>query len=231
MKFGTMIYYGHDFCALKSDGEVYRIVGTTEDLPEGIGSESAVEFELSGNRAINLKPVFFGPDIKAVLRGVKKIEQFESNSFGPYIDDCEGAIRHLYIGTLNLPFNSDKSYIEQTLKEIGAMSYAHKSAHHKTKQVKFTINNKSYEFENDLIHIALSYPITRLKNQIEVDKAEAELSQYYNEIDKKYREIEAKNNKIINIQQLIYSGGYLSRLYYSNKFKDKSYDYLKMKMA
>ena len=229
--FGHMIYYSNDLCVLKSDGEVYRIEGKPEDLSDDIESESPVEFELVGNRAVNLKRVYFGPDMKAVLRGNKKIEKYKDNMFGPYIDDCEGAIRDLYIGILDLPYNADKTYIENVLQEIGATCYAPKAHNHQTHKVKLNIGSKKCEFESDLIHIGLSYPITRLKNQLEVDKAEAEFSKYYNEIDKKYREIVNKNHNIRDIQRSLYSCNVLYRLYYEYKYKDKSYDYLKFKMA
>lgn len=77
----------------------------------------------------------------------------------------------------------------------------------------------------------MSYPITRLKNQEAVDKAEADFTDYYNEIDRKYNDSANRNRNTLDIQHSLYMNGVLSRMYYAHKYKDKSYDYLKIKMA
>jgi hypothetical protein len=228
---GTVIAWDDKFIVISTGEEVYR----TENNPYGdvyvegsVSLDVSVEFEVINNRAVNIKRLFFAPDMTALRKNIHKIEVFNENEACCDEMENEGSKRYENFGRLALKLTKNPNTLDVILpvvKELGL-----NLCNHENKPIKLTVmdGNKAVDVYDHSFNVGIVSTLTRVKDSEAEKKAWAEYEQFSHDMNTRYFEMCFKHIDIVNIQKKLYFGSKLSRKYNQFKFSSAKYDNTKI---
>lgn len=223
---GSVVAWDEKFLVISTGEEVYRTEHNPSvdyDNKNGIGLEDSVEFDIANNRAVNLKKIFFAPDMNALRRSINKIEVFNQKDIPDYEQESEGAKIHDDFGDLSAKYTRNPNPLDLVLpimKELGFnLCYIYDSS----KQIATDDDKMVYVYDHSF-HVGIVATLTRVKDEDAQTQAFADYEAYKDEMNIRYLKMCSKHAGILRIQNKLYFGNKLSRKYANLKLSPEKHD-------
>lgn len=224
---GTIVAWGDKFLTISTKEEVYRTIDNPYDevvTDDGIYLDCSVEFDVVDNRAVNLKRVYFAPDMSALLINIHKIEVFNENDTYCNELESEGSLHYQIIGRVSTRLTKNKNTLDiimPVMRELGL-----NLCHREYNPLKLTVKDgeKPVEVYDHSFQVGIISTFTRVKDAETEKKAWSEYNKFSSEIHDKYFKLCFEDIEILEIQKKLYFGSSLSRKYNQFKYRNAKYD-------
>lgn len=228
---GSVIAWDDNFIVISTGEEVYR----TETNPYGdiyidgkVSMDTSVEFDVVNNRAVNIKRIFFAPDMNALRKNISKIEVFNENDIYCNEFECEGSLHYESFGRLAMKLTKNPNTLDimlPAMKKLGV-----NLCKRENRPIKLTVHDgdKAIDVYDHSFQVGIVSTLTRVKDLEAEKKAWAEYAQFSHDMNTRFFEMCFEQIELVNIQKKLYFGSRLSRKYNNFKFSSAKYDNAKL---
>jgi len=228
---GTVIAWDDKFIVISTGEEVYR----TENNPYGdvyvegsVSLDVSVEFEVINNRAVNIKRLFFAPNMAALRRDIHNVVVMDEGV--EYCNELagEGSKHYQPFGRMNTPLTRNTNTLDVILPIMKKLGANWCQREHKPIRLKVMDGDKSVDVYDYSFQGGLIATLTRVKDQEAEKKAWDEFFDLHNKLHDDFFKICFEHIETVNIQKDLYFGSKLKRKYNQFKYRSAKYDYAKI---
>lgn len=228
---GTVIAWDDKFIVISTGEEVYR----TENNPYGdvyvegsVSLDVSVEFDLVDNRAVNVKRVFFAPNMAVLRRDIHNVVVMDEGV--EYCNELagEGSKHYQPFGRMNTPLTRNTNTLDVILPIMKKLGANWCQREHKPIRLKVMDGDKSVDVYDYSFQGGLLATLTRVKDKQAEQKAWDEFFDLHNKLHDDFFKICFEHIAIVNIQKDLYFGSKLKRKYNQFKYRSTKYDYAKI---
>lgn len=228
---GTVIAWDDKFIVISTGEEVYR----TENNPYGdvyvegsVSLNVSVEFEVINNRAVNIKRLFFAPNMAALRRDIHNVVVMDEGV--EYCNELagEGSKHYQPFGRMNTPLTRNTNTLDVILPIMKKLGANWCQREHKPIRLKVMDGDKSVDVYDYSFQGGLIATLTRVKDQEAEKKAWDEFFDLHNKLHDDFFKICFEYIETVNIQKDLYFGSKLKRKYNQFKYRSAKYDYAKI---
>jgi len=224
---GTVVAWGDIFLTISTKDEVYR----TEGLPvdgDNISLDSPVEFNVVDNRAVNVKRVYFAPNMNALKRDIHNVIVIDEGV--EYCNDyaCEGAKHYQVFGRMNMPLTKNTNTLDVILPIMKKLGANWCQREHKPIKLKVMDGDKSVDVYDYSFQGGLVATLTRFKDEEAEQKAWNEFFELHSKLHSDFFKICFEHIRIVDVQKKLYFGNRLKRKYHAFKYSSPKYDNAKI---
>lgn len=228
---GEVISWQNDFIVISTGEEVYR----TENNPYGqvyvegdVSLDTSVEFDVINNRAVNVKRIFFAPNMNALRRDIHQIKMFNENDTFCNELEREGSLHYETFGRISSILTKNKNDLDvimPIMKKLGV-----NLCHRETKPITLTVmdGNQKVDVYDHCFQVGIISTLTRFNNLEASKKAWDEYEDYSAALNSHYYKMCLEYHKAVDIQKKLYFGSALKRKYNAFKYGSPKYNYLKI---
>lgn len=208
----------------------FYIKGT---VPEGISLDEPIEFDIKIENGqtipLNMKRVYFGPNMKNINKSVKCIKSYsEIENLDNEIGNYEGRLRVDRSRTIVLRLSKQencKDIIDKVVSESGCNYYMIKE----TALVgEIEENNSKLKIYQVHIEFGIYYSLTKYENVDEYYQSLEDLEKYVEDKMANVSKIESREIDIYVKQDDIYFSNPIAKIFYKLKYNFNKNEYLKI---
>jgi hypothetical protein len=224
---GTVVAWGFKFLTISTENEVYR----TEKMPpdgDDIALDHPVEFDLVDNRAVNVKRVYFAPNMAALRRDIHNVVVIKEDE--EYCNElpCEGSKHYQPFGRMHMPLTKKTNTLDvmvPIMKKLGA-NFCYPEG--KPIKLKVMDGDKSVDVYDHSFQGGLIATLTRVKDAEAEKKAWDEFMEFHSELHDSFFSLFSEHVQTVNIQKELYFGSKIKRKYNQFKYRSAKYDHAKI---
>ena len=228
---GTVIAWDDEFIVVSTGKEVYRTENNTygDVYVEGcISLDVTVEFDVIDNRAVNVKRLFFAPDMAALRRNIHNIVVLNKNEY--YCNElaCEGSKHYQPLGLMKIALTKNTNTLDVILPIMKKLGINFCTIEDKPIKLKAIDGDKSVDVYEHSFYGGLIATLTRFKDIESEKKAWAEFMDFHSECGNEFDSLYSEHIRTLNIQKELYFRDDFKRKWNKFKYKSAKYDYAKI---
>jgi hypothetical protein len=224
---GTVVAWGFKFLTISTENEVYRTEGMPTD-GDNVCLDAPVEFDLVDNRAVNVKRVYFAPNMPALRRDIHNVVVMDEGV--EYCNELagEGSKHYQGFGRMNTPLTRNTNTLDVILPIMKKLGANWCQREHKPIRLKVMDGDKSVEVYDYSFQGGLVVTLTRVKDQEAEQKAWDEFFELHSQLHDDFFKLCFEYIGTVDIQKDLYFGSKLKRKYNQFKYRASKYDYAKI---
>ena len=224
---GTVVAWGFKFLTISTETDVYRTEGMPVD-GDNVCLDAPVEFDVVDNRAVNVKRVYFAPNMPALRRDIHNVVVIQEDE--EYCNElaCEGSKHYQPFGRMNTPLTRNTNTLDVILPIMKKLGANWCQREHKPIRLKVMDGDKSVDVYDYSFQGGLLATLTSVKDKQAEQKAWDEFFDLHNKLHDDFFKICFEHIAIVNIQKDLYFGSKLKRKYNQFKYRSTKYDYAKI---
>lgn len=228
---GTVVAWGNNFLTISTEDEVYRTVDNPygdEATDDGISLDDPVEFDLIDNRAVNLKRVFFAPNMAELHKNINNVMVLQEGEEYCNDDEQEGARHYQIFGRICTRLTRNSNTLDSMTPMIKKLGVNLAVRENKPIRLNVKDGDKPIVVYDHSFEVGLLVHLTRVKDFAAAKKAWSEYNVFSSQLHDKYFEICFEEIEAVRIQQKLYFGSSLRRKFNHFKYKSTKYDNVKI---
>lgn len=224
---GTVVAWGFKFLTISTENEVYRTEGMPTD-GDNVCLDAPVEFDLVDNRAVNVKRVYFAPNMAALRRDIHNVVVMDEGV--EYCNELagEGSKHYQGFGQMNTPLTRNTNTLDVILPIMKKLGANWCQREHKPIRLKVMDGDKSVEVYDYSFQGGLVVTLTRVKDQEAEQKAWDEFFELHSQLHDDFFKLCFEYIGTVDIQKDLYFGSKLKRKYNQFKYRSAKYDYARI---